>query len=324
MQTTKKKRVISPEAREKMLENLKRARETKAQNRANITKYPKNKRERATEMLNEDIDTLAEAKAKKLAEKMLQEKEAQQELEMLRSFKKSQESKGAETLETKPKRKKAEPKEPKAKSKAKPRTRKPKVSEDPDSEGVSDFQTITQVDGYLTRPSIYSRFNTAGSETNQQQISIPIGNKSSIVSVDTVMWDTAEYADQTKDKYLRFKPFGLVDARWEGAGLNVPYNQAFGFEGGSNPEFVLMGLLTQSGNGYTMDRDVSLEDGYEQNSFRLSFNWQSSNEHFNTGLSMMGAASTALMLNTNHSQVVPHKTLRVNSLEIYKIVNIES
>ncbi|KAJ3051348.1 hypothetical protein HK097_007659 [Rhizophlyctis rosea] len=140
----KKKRVISPEAKEKMLENLKRAREAKAINRSNVTKYPKEKRQRAKEMYEEDVNSIAEEKARKLAEKMLQEKKTQRELEMLRAFKKSQET----TNEP-------EPKKPKAK-KTQVKTKKPK-KQTPIQEEESQQDDYQQYDQYDQYPQ--SRYN---------------------------------------------------------------------------------------------------------------------------------------------------------------------
>ncbi|KAJ3055790.1 hypothetical protein HK097_009172 [Rhizophlyctis rosea] len=136
---TKKTRVIFPEAKEEMLENLKRASEAKAINRSNVTKYPKEKRQRAKEMYEEDVNAIAEEKARKLAEKMLQEKEIQKELEMLRAWKKSQET-ADEPLPKKPKAKKTPTKTPKAK---KPK-KQPTVQEEPEESQQEDYQQYPQ------------------------------------------------------------------------------------------------------------------------------------------------------------------------------------
>lgn len=116
----KKKRVISPEAKEKMLENLQKAREARAVNKkANIKKYPIAKRERAKEMLDQDIDKRAEQKAKELAKKILEDQEREKELEEFRKWK----SQPKEEPAKKPAKKKAAPKakEVPAKKKAAPK-----------------------------------------------------------------------------------------------------------------------------------------------------------------------------------------------------------
>ncbi|KAJ3027991.1 hypothetical protein HDV00_010703 [Rhizophlyctis rosea] len=60
-------------ARKKMMENLEKAREARAANKAaGVTKFPKAKRERAQEMYEEHVDKKAGEKARILAEKMLQ------------------------------------------------------------------------------------------------------------------------------------------------------------------------------------------------------------------------------------------------------------
>lgn len=107
----KKKRQISPEQKAKMLENLQKARETRAANRKNVTKYPKAKRERAQQMYQEDIDKKAAEKARVLAEELLKKRQEEEELEEYRRWKQEQQEKPKEGEEpvvkkkTAPKRK---------------------------------------------------------------------------------------------------------------------------------------------------------------------------------------------------------------------------
>ncbi|KAJ3027891.1 hypothetical protein HDV00_010790 [Rhizophlyctis rosea] len=113
----KKKRVISPEAKKVMMENLAKAPEARAANRKNVTKYPKAKRERAKELYEEDIEKKAQERAAALAEELLRKKEEQKELEEYRQWKKSQSSTSAGDEEEEPKELKEPPKK-KAVSKA--------------------------------------------------------------------------------------------------------------------------------------------------------------------------------------------------------------
>ncbi|KAJ3024495.1 hypothetical protein HDV00_000911 [Rhizophlyctis rosea] len=119
----KKKRTISPEQKAKMMENLQKAREARAANRRNVTKYPLKKRERTMELYAADIEKKAEQKAHKLAEELLQKKEQEKELEEYRQWKQSQQEKaqeGEEEEEGKPSKEKK-----KATAKAKQVSAKP-------------------------------------------------------------------------------------------------------------------------------------------------------------------------------------------------------
>ncbi|KAJ3053535.1 hypothetical protein HK097_004083 [Rhizophlyctis rosea] len=148
--------------------------------------------------------------------------------------------------------------------------------------------------------------NGNGSQT--LQIQVPIGQVSSIASVDTVFWDETSYADRTKDKYLRFHSANLVDFKIENNGTSQPSQLSFKYEGGADPKVVLLGLISSSGSIYTMDRDVSLQDNFETSSFRIGMNFQSSNENAGTGLSTLGSSSPFLTITTTHSAVVPPTT----------------
>lgn len=80
---------------EKQIENLRKAREVKRMN--TLTKRPVEKRARATELYEKDIDKRAEKKAQELAAKILEEKERERELQELRGMKKELEKAGKGT-----------------------------------------------------------------------------------------------------------------------------------------------------------------------------------------------------------------------------------
>ena len=156
---------------------------------------------------------------------------------------------------------------------------------------------------------------STGNGSATQQIVMPIGQVSSIVSVDTVMWDEVAYGDVTQDKSKRFlNMYGLTDWKLEGAGQSNPSQLTFRHDQGTDPETVFIGLISQAGNAYVMDRDVSIDPEFLTNSFRISPNFQSSVpvESFGSGLSTIGSASSFLTLTTTHSQAVP-TTARIMS-----------
>ena len=154
----KKKRQISPEARKTMLANLEKAREARAANRANITKYPKEKRDRAKQMYQEDVERKAEEKARLIAEEILSKKEQERELEEYRQWKKKSQSSQSleeepEVVAPKPKAKpkpKPKPKQPSAKSAAAPsKSTKSKPKKEKEREPSEER------DEYLMQPPTY-------------------------------------------------------------------------------------------------------------------------------------------------------------------------
>ena len=149
-----------------------------------------------------------------------------------------------------------------------------------------------------------------GNGSMTQQIQVPIGEVSSIAGIETVFWDEARYAGKTQDKYFLFTNANLIDFKIEnnGTGSAQPNQLTFRYDNGTDPEVVLLGLLSSSGNIYTMDRDVSLDTTFETNSFRIGMNFQSSNEYADTGLSPLGVSSPFLTITTTHSTVVPPNT----------------
>jgi hypothetical protein len=152
------------------------------------------------------------------------------------------------------------------------------------------------------------QFPSNGNGSNTQIINIGVGQVSSIVSVDTVFWDDAGYADRSKDKFKRFIDPGVVEYRIEGAGLSNPSQLTFHHEGGADPELFLVGQLGQVGNAYALDKDISYEDDFMNTTFKISQGYLSDNEHFGTGLNTLAAASPFLTLTVNCDRVVPTTT----------------
>ncbi|KAJ3030335.1 hypothetical protein HDV00_008975 [Rhizophlyctis rosea] len=152
-------------------------------------------------------------------------------------------------------------------------------------------------------------FPSAGNGSNTQLIQVGINNVSSVASIEMVMWSDADYADRSKDKYLRFKPFGLIDFKIENNGASQPSQLTFQYGGdGSNPEVPLLGLMSSSGNIYNLGNDISLEPDYEQKSFRFGMNFQSSTELAGTGYSTLGSSSPFMTITTTHNAPVPPTT----------------
>jgi hypothetical protein len=149
---------------------------------------------------------------------------------------------------------------------------------------------------YIPMQQITS-YKTVGNGSMNQIVNIASGQKSSIVSVDSVVWRASDYADRTKDKAKRFINAGLVSWKINAAGLQSPQNAlSFEYEGGSNPESLLMTLMSESGSVYDLGSQFSIPDDFETSSFRIGLNYQSSTENFSQGISTIGAASPFITL----------------------------
>jgi len=154
-ESPKKKRVVSPEQKKKMMENLEKAREKRAMNRANLAKYPKEKRERTKELYEADIEKKAEIKAQKLAEELLRKKEQEKELEEYRKWKEQSKNNEEKLPDEKPTKKKvAKTEAPKKSVSAKPATKSSKSST-PRKKATRTQEQPEQTDGYQSNSIEY-------------------------------------------------------------------------------------------------------------------------------------------------------------------------
>ena len=151
-------------------------------------------------------------------------------------------------------------------------------------------------------------FPSNGNGSKTQMLSLPVGQVSSVASVFTQFYDEVTYSDVTKDKYARFHNAKLIDFRIEAAGQSNPSQLTFRYEGGADPELMMLNLLSESGNAYNMHNDVQIEDNFETSSFRLGMNYQAETELSGTGLSLIGSSSPTITISTTHSEVVPPTT----------------
>ncbi|KAJ3286114.1 hypothetical protein HK104_009173 [Borealophlyctis nickersoniae] len=102
----KKKRVVSEQAKQQMMANLAKAREVRAKNLKSVTKYPKEKRQRAQEMNEKIIEEKAEELARQKAQDLIEKEKQEKELEEYHQWKQQQtkeESGSAKVSKTKPK-----------------------------------------------------------------------------------------------------------------------------------------------------------------------------------------------------------------------------
>jgi len=161
--------------------------------------------------------------------------------------------------------------------------------------------------GYLTTHRIHI-FQSSGNSSNHQQLLATLGPKRSIISIDAWAYDEAEYVDNSKDKYLRFKPFGLKKWRIEsGPNIRVP---AVGdiTHGESDPSTVVNMLMSQSNSVHNMFSGVKLRDDWIHQHMRISYDFQSHRELFGSGLNLLSASHPYLTLYTEHDAPVSPNT----------------
>ncbi|KAJ3051749.1 hypothetical protein HK097_007237 [Rhizophlyctis rosea] len=149
-------------------------------------------------------------------------------------------------------------------------------------------------------------FPSNGNGSNSQQIVLPIGQVSSISSIETVFYDDNSMSNRSIDKYSRFTNANLETVRFEGAGFGLPNQMSFKFEGGKDPELALLGLISATGNAYTMDEYSVVPT--DNSLFRIAIAYENSQELFGTGLNTIGSASPFLTIYTTHTSAVPTST----------------
>ncbi|KAJ3270862.1 hypothetical protein HK104_004830 [Borealophlyctis nickersoniae] len=145
-----------------------------------------------------------------------------------------------------------------------------------------------------------------GSSSNILQI----GTKqvSSVAGVDIVAWSSADYSDRSKDKGLRFLNLGITEFSLMAGGVAQPSQLTFKY----GLESIMIRLLSQSGNGYLMHKDVSLPATYDTSLYRISFDFQTDSETFGSGLSTISSGQpyiTATINTAPGSPILPSTNL---------------
>lgn len=151
-------------------------------------------------------------------------------------------------------------------------------------------------------------FPSNGNGSKTQLIQIPVGQVSSLVSLETTMWDTVAYANRANDKYLRFGNQSILEWRLSSNEFAVPSQLNFHYDGGTNVEGMLMSLMSNSGNIYRLGEDIHLDDNFDTQSFRIGWNFQEENSAFGSGLSTIGSSSPFITLTVTSQNVIPSTT----------------
>ncbi|KAJ3050599.1 hypothetical protein HK097_008404 [Rhizophlyctis rosea] len=181
------------------------------------------------------------------------------------------------------------------------------ISPNPSTTGSLVASTKGGRPGNLTTQRLHV-FQSSGNSLMHQQIIATLRPKRSIVSVDVWAYDEAEYVENSKDKYLRFKPFGLRKWRIEsGPNIRVP---AVGdiTHGDSDPSTVVTMLMSQSSSVHNMFSGMKLREDWIHQHFRLSMDFQSHRELFGSGLNLLSASHPYLTIFTEHNAPVSPNT----------------
>lgn len=167
--------------------------------------------------------------------------------------------------------------------------------------------TLSGRPAYLPTQRIHI-FQSQGNGGFNQSIVCPIGPKQSIVSLDVYFYDEAQYADRTKDKFYRFTNAGLTAWRLEsGTNIRVP-DEGWITHGDRDPTSLAIMLMSQSNNVNAMWNGVEFPAAWDQNQFRISYNFQAMTEKYATGLDTLGAANPYLTVYSQHGVAVPSTT----------------
>ena len=149
-------------------------------------------------------------------------------------------------------------------------------------------------------------YRTAGLNTNNLLINCPVGSYSSVDSVTTSFYDMNTYNNIAADKMFRWTDAGLRTWTITAADVTNLSTRTFNHNGPNDPETALITFLSDTGSIHTLDSTIYLADNYFTNSFRFGLNYTSDNEgNFGSGMSLVGAANTTVVVETTHANPVP-------------------
>ena len=164
-------------------------------------------------------------------------------------------------------------------------------------------------------------FRSNGNGSTQQQVVIPIGQKTSVMSWQLGMYSETDFADRTKDKSLRWSHNNIVGWRLEHNAVYNPNLDYFNYEtGGKDLTLTLINLLSQYGNIYNMGDDIDMPADYEEKFFTVGYNFVSQTESAGCGLSTI--ANPTFTIHTKHSQVVPPSTQILTMVIVEALIQI--
>jgi hypothetical protein len=166
-------------------------------------------------------------------------------------------------------------------------------------------------------------YRTAGLNTNNMLINCPVGSYSSVDSVTTAFYDMNTYNTLANDKMLRWFDAGLRTWTITAADVTNPSTRTFNHNGPNDPETALITFLSDTGSIHTLDSTVYIMDNYYTNSFRFGLNYTSDNEgNFGSGMSLVGAANTNIVIETTHVNPVPPTTVAYSTVTCSVLLEI--
>ncbi len=152
-------------------------------------------------------------------------------------------------------------------------------------------------------------FRATGLGTDRMLLNAPVGSYSSVDSVTTTFWDQNAYANAANDKYKRFGQMGLQEWSIEAAESIQPGNGRMFIEGGKeDPTTLMYTFLSSAGSIHNVHEianiDTDTTNNFWDNHYQFGLSYVSDNEETGTGLSLVGAASTNIQINTKHSGAI--------------------
>jgi hypothetical protein len=158
-------------------------------------------------------------------------------------------------------------------------------------------------------------YRTAGLNTTNMLINCPVGSYSSVDSVTTAFYDMPAYNTLANDKYLRWHDAGLRTWTITAADVTNPSTRTFNHNGPDDPETALITFLSDTGSIHTLDSTIYLQNNFYTNSFRFGLTFTSDNEgNWASGMSLVGAASTNIVVETLHANPVPPTTIALSTV----------
>jgi len=166
-------------------------------------------------------------------------------------------------------------------------------------------------------------FRTAGLNTTNMLINCPVGSYSSVDSVTTAFYDTPAYNTPANDKMLRWHDAGLRTWSITAADVTNPSTRTFNHNGADDPETALITFLSDTGSIHTLDSTIYLQNNFYTNSFRFGLNYTSDNEgNWASGMSLVGAANTNIVIETTHANPVPPSTIAYSTVTCSVLLEI--
>jgi hypothetical protein len=166
-------------------------------------------------------------------------------------------------------------------------------------------------------------YRQAGVGTDSMLINCPVGSYSSVDAVTTAFYDSTAYNDRGQDKWKRWNDAGLRTWTITAADVINPASRTFVHSGPNDPESVLIQYLSDTGSIHALDSTIHLLDDHFTAHFSFGLTYTSDNEgNFGSGMSLVGAANTTIVIETTHAAPVPPTTVAYTTVSCSVLLEI--